>query len=136
MFSTTVEYAIRALVRLAQSPSDKTVLGRQLAAETQVPANYLSKLLLTLRKAGLIEATRGAGGGYRLRKDPAEVRLAEVIHLFDPRPRSVCLLSGGRECSPENPCSAHDRWRKVQEAYADFTENTTLADISVRSSGR
>jgi len=132
MFSSTVEYALRALVRLAQSSTEGSILGRDLAAMTDVPANYLSKILLTLRKAGIVEATRGAGGGYRLRKPAEDVVLASVVELFDPRPRAACLLGGGRACSAEDPCSAHQRWERVQRAYRDFTENTTLADISRR----
>jgi Rrf2 family transcriptional regulator, iron-sulfur cluster assembly transcription factor len=130
MFSTTCEYALRALVRLAQMPDGTAVLGRDLAQHAEIPANYLSKILLTLRNAGILTTARGTGGGYRLRKQPAEIRLIHIVELFDgARARLACLL-GGRECSDENPCTAHHAWRDVRAVYVRFLEDTTLADVS------
>ncbi|MGE5645849.1 MAG: RrF2 family transcriptional regulator [Acidobacteriota bacterium] len=130
MFSTTCEYALRALVRLAQMPNGSAILGRDLAQNAEIPANYLSKILLTLRNAGILTTARGTGGGYRLRKPAEEIRLIHVVELFDgARARPACLL-GCKECSDEDPCSAHDLWRDVRAVYVNFLETTTLASIS------
>jgi len=129
MLSTTAQYALRALVKLAEEPA-KTVLGRVMAEQTDIPANYLSKVLLTLGNAGLVEATRGAGGGYRLSRDPKTVRLIEVAELFDgARLKPTCLL-GSPECSDEHACSAHDAWKAVRARFVGFLESTTLAEVS------
>jgi Rrf2 family protein len=131
MFSTTCEYALRALVSLARMPKDTAVLGRDLAEQAGIPANYLSKILLTLRNAGILTTARGTGGGYRLRKSAEEIRLIHIVELFDgARARPACLL-GGKECSDEEPCSAHAAWRDVRAAYVNFLESTTLASIAV-----
>ncbi len=130
MFSTTCEYALRALVRLARIPEGTAVLGRDLAQHAEIPANYLSKILLSLRNAGILTTARGTGGGYRLRKSPDEIRLIHIVELFDgARARPACLL-GGKECSDEFPCSAHHAWRDVRASYVNFLESTTLASIS------
>jgi Rrf2 family transcriptional regulator, iron-sulfur cluster assembly transcription factor len=130
MFSTTCEYALRALVRLARIPNGSAILGRDLAQDAQIPANYLSKILLTLRNAGVLTTARGTGGGYRLRKSPDEIRLIHIVELFDgARARPSCLL-GCKDCSDQDPCSAHEAWRDVRAAYVDFLEKTTLAGIS------
>ncbi len=106
------------------------MLGRELAEKAEIPANYLSKLLLTLRNAGLLSTARGSGGGYSLQKAPNEVHLIDVVELFDaPRARPSCLL-GKKECSDHDPCSAHETWREVRRAYIDFLETTSLADIA------
>lgn len=131
MFSSTEAHAFRALARLAASQGGEWILGRKLAESADVPQNYLSKILLALNKAGIVEATRGHRGGYRLRRPAAQVTLAEVLAVFafdDGQP--VCFLGGGRVCSDAAACPAHGRWRLVREAYKDFTENTTLADIA------
>jgi Rrf2 family protein len=65
MLSITSQYALRALSHLARQ-SGEAVLGRDLARSVEIPANYLSKVLLTLRNAGLVATARGSGGGYRL----------------------------------------------------------------------
>ncbi len=133
MFSTTCEYALRALVELAKLPDGSAVLGRDLAQTAEIPANYLSKILLTLRNAGVLNTARGTGGGYRLRKDPKEIRLLDIVELFDgARAKPACIL-GGRECSESDPCSAHHSWREIRAAYVDFLETTTLAKIAQNS---
>lgn len=129
MLSTTVEYAMRSLSCLARAPEGEALLGRELAELADVPANYLSKILLVLKRAGIVEATRGTGGGYRLARPAVEIVLGEVVELFDPpRAHPGCFL-GRRECSDEDPCAAHDNWRRVRTAYLDFLQNTTLDQI-------
>lgn len=131
MLTTTSEHALRALTHLARLPEGATMPGRELAEQADIPANYLSKIMWTLGNAGFIDATRGNGGGYRLKRNPAEIHLAEIVELFDShRARLACFLGGGKECDEDNPCTAHESWRRVREAYLDFLHSTTLADIS------
>jgi len=131
MLTTTSEHALRALAYLARLPECTSILGRELAKEASIPANYLSKILWTLGNAGIIDATRGNGGGYRLRRVAGEIRLYEVVELFDrDRVRLECFLGGGKDCDCENPCTAHEAWRDVRTAYLDFLHTKTVADIS------
>ena len=130
MLSTTAEYALRALISLAQEP-EKATLGRDLAAASGVPANYLSKILLDLKKAGFVQAVRGTGGGYRMGRPPEEVRLMDVVEFIDgSAARPGCFLAGSNACSDDDPCLAHDRWAAVRDQYVTFLESTTLADVS------
>ncbi len=130
MFSTTCEYALRALVGLARVSDGDAVLGRELARSAQIPANYLSKILLALRNAGILTTARGTGGGYRLRKSAETIRLLDIVELFDgARAKPACLL-GGKSCTDEEPCPAHESWRDIRAAYVDFLESTTLASIA------
>ena len=136
MLSTTAQYALRALTRLAQEPAGSDVLGRTLADDAEIPANYLSKLLVTLRNAGIVEATRGAGGGYRLLRPAADVRLIEIVEIFDaPRAKPLCFL-GHAECSDAEACAAHEAWKNIRTQYLDFLESTSLAAISVSPDAR
>jgi len=135
MFSTTTQYALRAMVKLSEVEPGTAVLGRDLARKTGIPANYLSKLLLSLRNAGLLSASRGTGGGYRLVRRPERIRLIEVCEVFDaPRTRPSCLLGEG-ECSDATACSAHEAWKGVRSQFIAFLESHTLADISRHPNG-
>jgi len=118
-------------------PEGSLVLGRDLAKQARIPANYLSKILWTLGGAGLIDAVRGSGGGYRLQRAPGEIRLAEVVALFE-RNRSSrsCLLDSQKICSEASSCAAHRAWQEVGDAMARFLETTTLADIAVQNGPR
>src|ERR1051325_7010557 len=98
MLSTTSEYALRALTRLAVAPEGASLLGRELAEQAAIPANYLSKILWTLGNAGIIHAIRGNGGGYRLKRDPREIHLFEVVESFErDRMGHSCILGSGVE---------------------------------------
>jgi len=130
MFTTTSQYALRALVELAREPAGSSVLGQDLAERAAIPANYLAKILWTLRNAGLLAATRGHGGGYRLARPAQQITLVEVVRQFEGiYAEPGCLLGEQHECSDQTPCSAHSAWKKVKQAYLDFIRETTIADI-------
>lgn len=131
MLSITSQYALRALSHLARH-SGEAVLGRDLAHSVEIPANYLSKVLLILRNAGLVDTTRGSGGGYRLRRPANEIHLIDVVELFEEisRTRPGCFLGRTRACSDSAPCTAHSRWRDLQAAYLEFLVSTPLSAIA------
>jgi Rrf2 family transcriptional regulator, iron-sulfur cluster assembly transcription factor len=131
MLSTTSEHALRALTHLARLPEGANMLGRELAVQAGIPANYLSKIMWTLGIAKIIDATRGNGGGYRLRRRAEEIHLSEVVELFDrDLVRQACFLGSEKMCDHQNRCTVHDAWRGVRTAYLDFLHTTTVADIS------
>src|SRR6476659_5590942 len=127
MLCITSQYALRALAHLARQ-TDGAVLGRDLAESVEIPANYLSKVMLTLRNAGLVDTTRGSGGGYRLGRSADEIYLIDVVELFEEisRTKPNCFLGHTRKCSDSTPCSAHFSWRGVQVAYLQFIVSTSL----------
>ena len=134
MLSNTAEYALRAMVFLGQVEPGKVVTGRDLSAASGVPAKYLSKILLDLNRAGMVTAVRGQGGGYRLSRPAGDIKLIEVVEIFDrPRAHPRCLLSFDKECSDDTGCSAHDRWKQVRSVYLTFLDSTSLADIADKS---
>ena len=135
MVSITAKHAIRALVQLATLSDGSTIGGRDLARLASIPQNYLSKILWTLGAARMIDATRGTGGGYRLRRAPGDIRLIEIVELFDKgRSAEDCFLDGTHHCSEETACAAHASWREVKAAYTSFLQKTTLATLAARES--
>jgi Rrf2 family transcriptional regulator, iron-sulfur cluster assembly transcription factor len=131
MLSATSEYALRALSRLAQLSRGEAILGRDLSKSTGVPQQYLAKIMLSLRNAGLVLATRGTGGGYMLLRPADAIHLIDVVSLFEgPSTWPHCLLRGDRKCTSEKPCTAHAHWGKVRNGYLEFLERTTLVDIT------
>ena len=134
MLSSTSHYALRALGRLAQEPQGRSVLGRNLAREAHVPPQYLSKIMGMLRHAGLVDAARGTKGGYRLTRPAAEIRLREVVEVFEGSvDRPECLLGVNPECSDTSPCSAHAPWKRLRDAYVQFLEETTVGNLAASS---
>lgn len=131
MLSATAEYALRAMTHLARQPKVGIVLGRDLSHQADVPPAYLTKILLALRNAGLVDTVRGTGGGYRLRKPAEQIYLIDIVELFDGRQtQSRCLLGHSRECSDHEPCTAHQIWHEVRAAYLGLLVATSLAEIA------
>lgn len=131
MLTTTSKYALRTLVALAGQRDETFVLGRVLAAATEVPTNYLAKILGTLGTAGLVEAVRGRNGGYRLARPPEDIRLVEAVELFEGvRTDPSCVLGIHETCSDATPCSAHHLFRDVRARYVAFLEHTSIADAA------
>ena len=131
MITTTSEHALRALIRLAVEPEDSLVGGRDMAEDLGIPPNYLSKVLLTLRNAGMIETTRGQGGGYRLIRDAGGIALIEVVELFEGiATRPHCFLGEKNVCSDNDPCPAHKYFKHVRELYIRYLEKTTIGMLA------
>jgi Rrf2 family iron-sulfur cluster assembly transcriptional regulator len=129
-FSTSTTYALRAMAWLATHAGGEAVLGRDLARRLRVPPDYLSKVLAALARSGILTAARGAQGGYRLARKPARVKLVDIVSPFEGhRARAGCLLRPDSPCRASSACSAHTSWGGVNEAYREFLEKTTLADI-------
>ena len=123
MLSTTTQHAIRALVHLSNVPNGETLLGRNLAELADIPA---------MRNAGMVDATRGQGGGYRLAKQANRITLMEIAELFEGVNASPgCFMGEKHPCDDENGCAAHSGWKVVCEAYAHFMTNTTIAEIGL-----
>jgi Rrf2 family protein len=130
IFNASATHALRALAHLAANEHEEATLGRDLAEEIGVPAPYLAKVLATLARAGLLTASRGTRGGYRLAHPAEEIALIEIVEPFEGmRVRPGCLLQPGRPCHDDGACSAHAAWSEVKTVYSRFLETTTLADI-------
>lgn len=131
MLSITSQYALRALSHLARQ-SGEAVLGRDLAQSVEIPANYLSKVLLTLRNAGLVDTTRGSRGGYKLGRPANDIHLIDVVELFEEvsHRKPSCFLGRTRPCSEAKPCTAHSTWAGLQTAYLGFLVSTPLSAIA------
>lgn len=130
MLTTTSEHALRALASLATLTDSKPVLARHLSIHAGVPLTYLSKILGSLTKAGILHASRGPGGGYRLARAPDQISLIDIVEQFDGlKAKSDCLFGSGRRCSDDDSCTAHESFKKVRQVYTEFLESTTIADI-------
>ena len=127
MFSQTVEYALRAVVHLAdQAPSARTT--DQIAAATLVPKAYLSKVLQELCHARVVYSRRGVGGGMVLAKSPGELTILEVVNAVEPIQRiRECPL--GLAGHGVRLCPLHRRLDNALAMVEDAFRQTTLAEV-------
>lgn len=130
MLSQTADYALRAVLYIAERGDQEPVRVGEMAQALRIPQNYLSKILHRLARVGVLASTRGKTGGFQLAVPAERLRLQAVIGPFDRiEQRRRCLL-GRAECSDRAACAAHARWKQVADTVATFFRDTTVSDIS------
>jgi Rrf2 family protein len=115
--------ALFAIFELAADPRRQRAAA-EIADRFGISVNHLSKVLRTLGRAGLVEALRGAGGGYRFKGNPRRVTLLDVIELFEP------VGAGSADEEPERPSSEGRALRRVFDEVDDIAR-ATLSSISL-----
>lgn len=129
MISKTGEYALRAVVHIVTEGRGFPMRAGEIAESLGVPANYLSKTLHQLARAGILHSERGPRGGFRLARSPEALSLADVLEPLDPTWLECGCLLGLPRCSDESACPLHERWKSVREPVCRFFQETTLAEV-------
>ena len=129
MLSQTAEYALRAVLYLAERPPDSPVRVVEMAGALGIPHNYLSKTLHALARVGVLASVRGPTGGFMLGRPAHQLPLAAVVAPFDHvAERRRCLL-GRPECTDRGACAAHHAWKETSEKVSRFFHSTTIGDL-------
>lgn len=124
--SSKARYGLKAMCILAQS-YDSVVSLSQIADTASLSPAYLEQLIATLKKAGLVVATRGAGGGYKLSREPAKINVGDIVRVLEDDLEIVDCISG--ECANKCNCSTHVVWQKMYDAINDALDNITLESL-------
>jgi len=141
IFTTKAEYGVRLMVELGRQGAESPTSLKAIAEAEGLPLAYLERIVALLRKAGLVESTRGAHGGYRLARPAEDVRMDEVILALEGSVAPMtCFVddtdgaSGGRvlcnhEASSGHGCATKLLWMRVQGGVMEKLAQTTLAEL-------
>ena len=133
------EYALRALLVLGRDyiEDDSVVTIQSISKQQNIPKRFLEQILNDLKSAGVVESKRGVAGGYRLRKSPQRISLADIIrHIEGPLAPVSCVSEKFYEkcsCPDESRCAIRNVMKEVRAAIVKLMENTTLADLAERA---
>lgn len=131
--SLKTEYALRALMELAARKNDGYVSARAIAAAQGIPPKFLEHQLSALHKAGIVDTTRGATGGAMLARAPEDIRIAEIVELFEGSLAPMqCLEEHDEQCAQSHQCGLQELWIRVENAVRAVFEQTTIADLTTR----
>lgn len=123
------DYTLRVLMYCAARPQQLVTIS-ELAERHGVSRNHLMKIVTDLGRQGVLETTRGRGGGLRLRKDPARIRVGDVVRASETDFRLVeCFDPGTNQCTLTPSCRVKDLFRAALAAYFKELDGMTLADI-------
>ena len=129
------DYTLRVLMYCAAHPEQLVTIG-ELAERHGVSKNHLMKIVNDLARQGVLETTRGRGGGLRLLKDPATVRIGDVVRASETDFRLVeCFDAGTNECTLSPTCRLKLLLESALQAYFKELDGATLADIAAPAAG-
>jgi Rrf2 family nitric oxide-sensitive transcriptional repressor len=124
------DYTLRVLMYCAAHPHELVTIG-ELAERHGVSKNHLMKIVNDLARQGLIETTRGRGGGLRLLKDPGAIRIGDVVRASETDFRLVeCFDAGTNACTLSPNCRLKRLFGAALGAYFKELDGATLADIA------
>ncbi len=133
MLSQKAKYALRALLALAERPTDQVMLIAEIAERDHIPKKFLEQILLDLKHHGLVQSRRGRGGGYTLLKSADEISIGQVVRIIDgPMAPLPCLSRVAyrrcNDCPDESRCALRKVFAESHAATVAVLDRTTLAD--------
>ena len=130
------DYAVRVMIHLAGLPPETRASRAELAVAAECPEQFLSKVLQSLTRAGLVLSHRGNTGGFELPNNHRTATVLDVVEAIEgPMRLNVCLNSD-RACARQEWCPAHDVWSKAQAAVAEVLRTANIAELSRQAAVR
>jgi Rrf2 family transcriptional regulator, iron-sulfur cluster assembly transcription factor len=124
------DYAIRAMVYLAQQPADSITLVNEISQQVEAPKHFLFKIFQELGKNGFVKSTRGSNGGYSLAKPSNEISLLDIIEAIEGPIIPNRCISSDFKCGLKPGCPVHPIWHKMEHAIKSILSEATLEALA------
>ena len=129
--STRSRYGLKAVVDIA-ARNGKSVSIKSMSERLEISENYLEQLIIKLKKAGILNSVRGAGGGYSLREPPEDITVGKILNILEGSLYPAkCLDDDDTTCGYGvcNPCATKGVWEKIYESVTTVVESITVMDL-------
>lgn len=131
--TTKGRYGLRAVIDLAMYAKNEPVSLSDVAERQNISISYLEQLIAKLKKAGIVQSTRGAQGGYALAKASEEISVGEILRALEgslsPVDCSAVDGEGETECSASNFCVTKYVWKRINDSINDTVNNMFLSEL-------
>lgn len=127
MFSKTCEYAIRALIFIAQKSKDGSRISiKDISSGIDSPEYFIAKILQDLSRKGFVQSAKGPNGGFYMDDANLEQSVADIVREIDgDKLFSGCGL-GLKECSEDHPCTIHNDFKYIRQEIKDMLDNSKI----------
>ena len=123
-------YALRVMLDLAQHPEDGFVSLKTVAERQGISMKYLEMIVGCLKKAELLDSTRGKEGGYRLSRSPADYSVGEILRCLEDNLAPVsCIKDGEIQCDKAAACVTLPMWKELDELTNAYLDGVSLQDL-------
>ena len=133
--STKGRYGLRAMIDLAAESGEGPVSITSISARQGISERYLEQLMSLLKKAGLIQSVRGAGGGYMLAKSPGKISVGDVLRALEGslEPVECGALQPGKGCEASDRCVTKYVWQRINDSIRDTVDDIHLDELIAQS---
>jgi len=128
--STKAQYAVQAMVSIALHGDGTPVSLKDIAGRENLSLTFLEQIFVKLRRGGLVESTRGPGGGYVLGRTPGAIRVDEIIDSVEETLVPVSCMNEAGECGCTDQCVTHGVWQGLASRIREFLSSITLDDLA------
>jgi len=126
--TTKGRYAVTAMLDLALHFDDGPITLADISQRQGISLSYLEQLFAKLRRKGLVDSTRGPGGGYRLSREPAEIPVADIIIAVDEKLETT-RCGGLANCQDDERCLTHELWTELSDQIYQFLTGISLGNL-------
>ncbi len=134
MISTRGRYALRMMLDLAEHQEDGFVPLKDIAEREDISKKYLEQIIPVLNRAGLLQTSRGSGGGYRLIKPPRDYTVGEIVRAAEGTMAPVSCLEGQTNPCPKcSECATLPIWQGLQSVIDEYLDAISLEDVLNRA---
>ncbi len=130
MISTKGRYALRTMIDIAEQGNEKFVSLRDISERQGISVKYLEQIVGQLTRAGLLKSGRGAAGGYKLSRSPADYTAGDILRLTEGALAPVaCLTEDANHCARCGQCTTIDFWQGLYHTINTYVDGVTLEQI-------
>ena len=123
-------YALRVMLDLAQHPDDGFISLKTIADRQDISMKYLEMIVGSLKKAELVDSTRGKDGGYMLCRAPQEYKVGEILRCIEDNLAPVaCIKAGSVTCEHAGECMTVPMWKELDDITNAYLDTVTLEDL-------
>lgn len=117
------------MLEIALDESGTGVYQKDISIRQNISVKYLDNIIASLKTAGLITTTRGRKSGYRITRQPADIRIIDIYRAFEPEISIVDCMSSNYICDQDCTCGAKEFWEGLNETIIRYFQAHTLADL-------
>lgn len=126
IFSKKCEYGLQAVLFLAAQQRGEVIPSDEIAKKLSLPKEFVSKILQNLTESGIVDSKKGKSGGFILAKNPAKIRLIDIVTAIDGLAMFDSCVLGFPHCNPDNPCPLHSKWGELRTMTYNMLNDETI----------
>jgi len=130
--STKGDYALRGLAFMAEAQKKdekKAVTIKEICSKEDISHRYLENIFVNLRKAGIVRSSKGGYGGFKLAKNPAKIRVLDILTAVEIKKTPSRCLADAKVCRKAGNCSIRNIWMNMHESNNRYLSRVTLATL-------